>query len=79
MAGNLSNSLVFLVVLSIIAVGFIGSRIHSMYQRKPTTHNNISSLSSANASLTCPSSRSNYLTPVFNGEGEWSGYYVPMP
>lgn len=79
MANNLSSSLVILIVLSIIAVWFVGSRLQSLGTRKDVSRDNISSLSSSNISLSCPSSRSNYLKPVFNSQGEWSGYYVPMP
>ena len=79
MATQLSRSLVVLIVLSIVAVWFVGSRLQSLGTRKTGSRDYISSLSASNISLSCPSSRSNYLKPVFNGEGQWSGYYVPMP
>lgn len=82
MFGNkLSPRLFFLIILSIIALLFVINRVGSL--QSGHTQKNLSSQlhkdAPRNETFTCSGCNPGQLKPVMANDGNWAGYYLPLP
>lgn len=75
---RLSPRLLFLIILSLVALLFIISKVKNL-QERPIITNLIKSSNKKSEVFTCNGCNSGQLKPAMNDDGQWKGYFIPLP